>query len=289
MIDEKEIKSLINLLDDPDRNVFEAVRSKLNNLGTEVVHYLEEAWENSLDELFQSRIENITQDIQFNNIKLKLKQWVESGSNDLLMGAIIISQYQYPDINKQEIENGIEKIKKNIWLEISTQLTALEKTKIINHILFDVHGFSRNSSFHKSAQSHFINHLFQTKKGSPIALAILYASIAQSLDLPIYGVALPKNFILCYKDLSGSPFNEEIENEVLFYINPFNKGVVFGKKEVTQFIKQQKLENKQAYFKACSNKETLVILIKTLIEFYNYNSDHTKVNDYETLLKILYF
>lgn len=289
MIDEKEIRNLIKLLDDPDHQVYEAVKSKLNNIGVDVVKLLEEAWENSLDGLFQTRIENITKEIQFEDVRKQLKQWTEQGGEDLLEGALIIEKYQYPDFDKVKVINQIELIKKDIWLELNSQLTALEKTKIINHIIFEVHGFARSSSFQSSPQSHFMNHLLQTKKGSPFSLAILFASIAQSLELPIYGVSLPKNFILCYKDNTTDAFKQQVENEVLFYINPFNKGVVFGNKEVELFIKQQKLENKKAYFTPCSNKETIISYVNTLIEFYKSNSDKTKVEDYEMLLKILYF
>ena len=289
MTEEKEIKNLIKLLDDPDHQVYEAVKLKLNKIGIEVVKQLEEAWENSLDELFQTRIENITKEIQFEDVKNQLVQWTNAGGDDLLEGALIIEKYQYPDVDKENINAHIEAIKKDIWLELNNQLTALEKTKIINHILFDIHGFARSSSFQSSPQSYFMNHLLQTKKGSPFSLAILFASIAQSLELPVYGVALPKNFILCYKDIVADPFKSETDNEVLFFINPFNKGVVFGNKEVELFIKQQKLEKKKAYFTPCTNKETIIAYINGLIDFYKNNSDKTKVTDYEMLLKILYF
>lgn len=289
MIDEQEIELLINLLDDPDKEVYELIKNKLCKLGLPVVKHLEKAWENSLDDLFQTRIENITKDIQFEHVKSELNLWVKNDENNLLKGVLIISKYQYPDLDTEVLNKKIKTIQNDIWLEINNQLTALEKTRIINHILFEIHGFARSSSFQSSAQYFFINHLIDTKKGSPISLAILYAIIAQNLDLPIYGVALPKNFILCYKDVASLPFSNQDDNDVLFYINPFNKGVVFGKKEVLQFIKQQKLENKAVYFKPCENKQTLIELLQTLISFYKKNNDETKVKDYETLLNILYF
>lgn len=289
MAEELEIQSLIHLLDDPDKQVFEAVKMKLSKIGPEVIPYLEEAWENSLDELFQTRIENITQEIQFTDINQRLMNWAKSSEHNLLDGAMILAQYQFPDLDIELYWKEIEKIKKDIWLEINDQLTALEKVKIINHIFFEMHGFTRSSTFPNSVQSNFLNHILQTKKGSPISLAVLYAGLAQSLDLPVYGVALSKNFILCYKNMPKSPFDNELEDEVLFYINPFNKGVVFGKKEIELFIKQQKLENKKAYFYPCSNKETIAELIKLLIDFYTSQGEQLKVNNYKTLLKNLYF
>lgn len=288
-MDKNEIQALINLLDDPDSAVFEAIRQKLKQLGTEIIPQLEEAWETSLDELFQTRIENIIQEIHHSDIKKKLTDWANSEEHDLLEGAIIVSQFQYPDLNPEDVNEQIESLKKDIWLEINDNLTALEKIKIVNHIFFDVHKFARSKSFYNSVQSFFISHVLNTKKGSPIALALIYASICQQLDIPVYGVALPKNFILCYQDQQNDAFSEEFPENVLFYINPFNRGVVFGKNEIELFIKQQKLENKQAYFQSCSNKDTIIQLIKELVNYFKINGDKTKADNYSSLLKILYF
>lgn len=288
-MDKKEIKALINLLDDPDAAVYEAIRIKLTQIGVEIIPHLEEAWETSLDELFQTRIENIIQEIHHSDIKKKLSSWANSEDHDLLEGAIIVSQFQYPDIDIDEVKEQIETLKKDIWLEINNNLTALEKIKIVNHIFFEVHKFSRSKSFYNSVQSFFISHVLNTKKGSPIALALIYASICQQLNIPVYGVALPKNFILCYKDNQNDVFSEEFPENVLFYINPFNRGVVFGKNEIELFIKQQKLENKQTYFQSCTNLETIIQLIKELIHYFETNGDKTKADNYQSLLKILYF
>ncbi|MBI9065682.1 MAG: transglutaminase family protein [Salinivirgaceae bacterium] len=285
----KEIDSLIKLLDDPDTDVFKAIRIKLGQMGSEVIPFLEKAWENSLDHLFQSRIENIIQEIHQNDITTQLKTWVDNGASDLFKGAFLINRFQYPDINEEELLAKIEKIKNDIWLEINENLTALEKVKIINHIFYELHNFSRNNTFQKNPNTHFLNQLLDSKKGSPISLSILYAIIAQQLNIPVYGVSLPKNFILCYRDKELEAFDDEQSNGVLFYINPFNKGIVFGKKEIQLFIKQQKLENKKAYFQPCTNRETIINLINSIIDYYESIADQTKADSYRSLAKILYF
>jgi len=257
-------------------------------LGAEVIPQLETAWETSMDNLFQSRIENIIQEIHQTDIKNRLKRWVDDGATDLFTGAFLITKFQYPDIQEIEIKQKIEALKKDIWLELNDNLTALEKIKIMNHVIFEVHGFSRSSTFQNSAHIHFLNYVLDYKKGSPLSLAILYSLIAQQMNIPVFGVALPKNFILCYKEHSSEIFEKDFTEGVLFYINPFNKGVVFGKKEIDLFIKQQKLESKESYYQPCSNKETLAQLLTLLIEFYESGDQQSKINDYRSLLNILY-
>ena len=97
----KEINALVKLLDDPDQEVFQHVEEKLLEYGSEVVDFLEDTWEHSLDALLQQRIENIVHKIQFNTVKEDLNLWYQSGAFDLLQGALVINRYQYPDLNEE--------------------------------------------------------------------------------------------------------------------------------------------------------------------------------------------
>jgi len=97
-----EISALVKLLDDPDEEVYQHVEKKLLEYGGEVIHFLENAWEQSFDGLLQQRIENIVHQIQFNTVKEDLNLWYLSGAFDLLQGAMIINRYQYSDLDEQK-------------------------------------------------------------------------------------------------------------------------------------------------------------------------------------------
>ena len=74
----------------------------------------------------------------------------------------------------------------------------MEKVRVLNHIIFDVHGFSGNTANFHAPQNSYINNVLESKKGNPLSLSVLYAVIAQRLDVNIYGVNLPEHFILAY-------------------------------------------------------------------------------------------
>jgi regulator of sirC expression with transglutaminase-like and TPR domain len=257
-MNKQEVNALISLLDDPDETVFKQVSIKFLSLGEEVIPVLEDAWEHSFDTLIQNRIENIIHQIQFDLIKDALKDWSHPEQQNLLEDtAKIIKQ--------------IDQIKQDVWLELNENLTALEKVKIINHILFDVHNFSGNTSNYHAPQNSYINNVLESKKGNPLLLSIIYTIIAQKLDIPIYGVNLPEHFILCYVDIEhmGIPSTEGNEgSNVFFYINPFSKGAVFGQKEIDAFLKQLKLEPLAIFYEPCSNLEIIKRLLRNLITSY---------------------
>jgi len=287
-VEPEKIKALINLLDDPNEEIFTTVKQTLLDEGVEAIPELEKAWDLSQELVLQSRIEDIIRNIQLKIIKNNFSVWAHSEKNDLLEGVYLIAKYQYPDLRFEDVREKIEIVKKDVWLELNENLTALEKVKILNHIIFDIHKFSLNNANFYSPQNSYINIVLETKKGNPLSLSIIYALIAQSLGLPIYGVNLPKNFILAYKEEISALFAFEEESEaVLFYINPSNKGAVFGRKEIDYFLKQQKLSPEKSFYVPCSNAEIIIRLINNLIASYEKLSYNDKVSDLEEILTVL--
>jgi regulator of sirC expression with transglutaminase-like and TPR domain len=280
----KEINALVKLLDDPDQEVFQHVEGKLLEYGSEVVDFLEDTWEHSLDALLQQRIENIVHKIQFNTVKEDLNLWYQSGAFDLLQGALVINRYQYPDLNEEKIILQIEEIKREIWLGLQYEMSSIEKIKLINHIFYNVFGFGGNTKNHLDPQNSFISQVMESKKGNQISLAIIYSTLAQKLDIPVYGVNLPQHFILGYIDESK---REEHEFGVLFYINAFNKGAIFGKHDVDQFLRQLNLEPQPGFYAPCSNVEIIRRVIRNLISAYENAGSAEKVEELKQLQDIL--
>ena len=284
MINEREIASLIKLLDDPDTEVYAHIEAKLLSYGNEVINYLESAWERSFDAILQERIENLVHKIQFNNVKEDLALWHQSGGFDLLRGILIIYKYQYPDLNEQKIINYLEAIRRDIWLQMMYEASPIEKVKIINHIFYNVYGFSGNTTNHQDPKNSYLSEVLDSKKGNQITLAIIYSIIAQKLDIPIYGVNLPQHFILAYTDVLDSNIDE---NGVIFYINVFNKGYIFGKKDIDQFLRQLKINPDAMFYQPCSNTDILKRVLRNLISSYEKAGAVDKAEELIDLLKVL--
>lgn len=284
MENSKEISALVKLLDDPDPEIYEHIEKRLLEYGEEIVHFLENAWEQSLDSLLQERIENIVHKIQFSSVKEDLNLWYQSGAFDLLQGALVINRYQYPDLDEQKIILQIEEIKREIWMGLQYEMSSIEKIKLINHIFYNVYGFSGNTKNHHDPQNSYINQVLESKKGNQISLAIIYCTIAQKLDIPVYGVNLPQHFILGYIDESK---REEHEFGVLFYINAFNKGAIFGKHDVDQFLRQLNLDPLPGFYAPCSNVEIIRRIIRNLISAYENLGSKEKVEELKELQDIL--
>ena len=287
MQNDKSLRAMILLLEDPDEHVFTEIRGQLLSMGNEVIPALENIWESTFNNTLQSRIEDIIQKIQFNSTSEELKLWAATGGIDLLQGTILIARYQYPDLDEEHIRNQIELIRKDVWLELNPNLTAFEKVRVINHILFDVYHFTGNTSNYHAPQNSYINNVLESHRGNPLLLSILYSCIAQGLNIPIYGVNLPEHFILAYRDEFMIRDSDDEEEPILFYINPFSKGAVFSRREIDTFLKQLKLEPNRIFYESCSNVEIIKRQIRNLITAYEKLGYPNKVVDFKELLNTI--
>lgn len=286
----KEVIALITLLDDPDDGIYSEVKNRFIILGPPAIPHLETAWENSFDALMQKRIEGIIHTIQFKALQNALKYWAEHEQDDLFKGCAIIARYQYPDLDENKLKKQLHQIKQDVWLELHDDLTAIEKVKIINHIMFEVHQFGGNITNYHAPQNSFINVVLETKKGNPVMLSVIYALVCKELGIPIYGVNLPQHFVLAYvNDFTNlfDPSHKTLSDNILFYVNPFSKGLIFNQGDVDAFIKQLNVEPETKYYLPCSNLDIIKRIINNLIYSFDKMGYAEKVQELKDLEKHL--
>ena len=293
-IDNSQITALIRLVEDPDPNVYGHVKSKLVELGREVVPTLENTLEIrktqfAFDLDHEDRLRNIISEIHFNGVKTELEQWRASSTRDLLKGSIIVSKFQYPEVDEKIVEQELDQIKQKVWLEINEENTAFEIVKIFNHVIFDLCGFESSKNNFYAAENSYINRVITSRKGNPLSLSILYSVIAQRLQIPIYGVNLPNHFVLGFVDefqtLKMLGMNDD--RNILFYINPFSKGRIFDHNEIENYLRSLNLPLQKNYFEPCSNTDILKRMLTNLTFAYNKEGDMDKVESIRELQLIL--
>ena len=279
-MDEKEIKALIYLLDDPDKDIFREIEHKLITCGPEAIPLLEHSWESSFEPLSQSRIENIIHKIQYDQVKNELQLWKLNNSEDLLEGLLIINRYQYPNLNEDQVYSQLAELRRNTWVHLMYEMSPVEKVKLLNNIIFREYGLSGNTTNYHDPQNSFIHKVLETKKGNPISLACIYTLVAQKLDIPIYGVNLPKHFVLAYMD-------EEGPDRALFYINVFNRGQIMREEDIHAFLRQLNLPLSDSYTLPCDNLAIIKRVLRNLIAAYDHVDNTEKKLESEILLGLI--
>jgi regulator of sirC expression with transglutaminase-like and TPR domain len=273
---EKQLKALVTLLEDDDHEVVNHVEEQIRALGTSIIPFLEEQWEINFNPTLQRRIEDLIHHLQFELVKERLSEWSEKDSDDLLKGLWIIATYQYPDLELEEIRKEVDELYFEVWRELKDELNPYDEIKIVNSVIFDKFKFRANTkNFHSPANS-MINIVLDSKKGNPISLCSLYMLISQKLDLPVFGVNLPNLFILTYKN-----------DEAQFYINVFNRGLIFSREDIDNYIEHLQLSPQPAYYEPCDNTEIINRFLRNLVISFEKVGDYHKSDEVKILLKLI--
>ena len=271
-----ELKALVSLLDDDDVEVVQHVEDRIMSLGTYIIPYLEFEWENSFNPTVQKRIEELVHSLQFELLKEKLYAWRVSEEQDLLEGMWLINTYQYPDLEFEQLTKELEQIYYETWLEFKSDIHPMDQVKILNSVLFNKLHFGANTKNFHSPGNSMLNVVLQTKKGNPISLCVIYMLVAKKLKLPVFGVNLPNLFVMVYKHDEGQ-----------FYINAFNRGLVFSKKEIDEYIDNLKLPHNDIYYEPCSNLDIIQRVLRNLAHSHEKLGHTEKVEEIKQLSKIL--
>lgn len=285
MPDNNELNALIHLLDDDDSEVFKHVHDKLLSLGTDIIPDLEEAWHSELNPLAHTRLENIIHQIQFNAIDHEWEEWTFGEPPSLIEGAYLVAKYHYPDLELDDILKKMMKLKQSIWLELNYNQTPLEQVQIFNQIFYGYHGF-RGSQTSADYQDFCINNVLETRRGNSIIIGIIYQVLAIELNLPVYGVTLQRHFVLafCKKNILDFFSVNNLEREVMFYINPINKGSIFSRNEIKDYLEKMHVEQDPSQFVPASNVAIVKELLRYLIEIYENQNREDRVGELKKLL-----
>lgn len=276
---EAEIKALVSLLDEPNEENYVSIRSKINAYGLKAIPFLYENSAISDNAEHIIRIKNLINDIYFKDTYQSLSLWSEEEGHDLIDAFLSISRMLNPEIDTEKYLAEYEKIRKDVWLELNDNLTALEKIRVLNHIIYDYYMFSGQTSPNgNKLKLYSPDHLFDNKKGNSLSLGILYLAIAQNLKLPIYGVDLPGHFVLCYLDekVNLRSSDDNSKDDILFYLNAMNKGAVFTRNEIESFILQMNVKPESSHFQPCSNKTIIKRLLREVSQEVKLSGDESK-------------
>lgn len=270
---ENELKALVSLLDDEDKQISAHVQEKILSLGTEAIPFLEKEWESNLNPSVQSRIEELIHTLQYELVRERLKKWYTESDQDLLTGMWIIATYQYPDIELEKLRQELDQIYYETWLEFRPDLYAFDQVKVINSVIFNKLKFGANTKNFHSPGNSMINVVLETHKGNPIILCVIYMLVAQKLKLPVYGVNLPNLFILTYKDDNHQ-----------FYINAFNRGLIFSKQDIENYIHELHMVPQQSFFEPCNSLEIVRRALRNLVMSFEKMGEHAKADEVKVLL-----
>jgi regulator of sirC expression with transglutaminase-like and TPR domain len=287
MEETKEISALFKLIDDPDEEVFGAVSSKIVDFGKTIIPNLEHLWETTPNEHIQERIELIIHRLHYTDLSEDFRQWTLSGHHDLLVGALLVSKFQYPDLSTSATLLEVEKIRRNVWLELNNYLTPLEQIRIVTGILYSYYNLKGNEVAYSDVNEFLIHKVLESKRGNQLSNGILYLILCDLLDIPVKAIGVPRQFVLAYfKPGYSSETTSDHQSKIEFFIDP-SSGMVFTHKDVENYFKRISVPPVPTYFKPLSNKKVIQHLLEEAAKCFDNEKEHYKKNELLNLALLL--
>ncbi|HNB81131.1 MAG TPA: transglutaminase family protein [Chitinophagaceae bacterium] len=287
MKENKELKALIHLLDDPDGEVYHTVSDKLIHYGKAVIPKLENLWENTHDNRLQERIEDIIHKVNFNEVFQNMEVWVQASKPALLSGAILMASYRYSEIDENAVRKTLKSLYQSCWLELHNYLTPLEQVNIINSIFFNMYKFKGLELEENKPAHYFINEVMESRQGNNYSLGLIYQILCEMLDIPVMAIQLPKQYVLAYYDTLHDFFHKEKNPiyKIQFFIDP-NNGMIYTQEDVDAFISKYEIQRTEGLFSPLSHQEIIGRNLDALAQVYQLLNENDKVEELNQLLEL---
>jgi regulator of sirC expression with transglutaminase-like and TPR domain len=279
MQENKEIKALFHLIDDPDEEVFSVVCGKIMDYGRGIIPNLENLWENTPSEDIQERIELLIHRLHYRDLTEEFESWNKSPYQDLLTASMLVARFQYPDLATTSIMQEMEKLRRNIWLELNSYLTPLEQVHVVSSILYNYYGLKGMEVGYQHPEEFLINKVLECKRGNTISNGILYLILSELLDIPVRAINIPKQFVLAFFKSDINPDDESsMQQQIEFYIDPLS-GQVFTHKDVENYFRRISVPPVPSYFKPISHRRVIQTLLEEFSKCFDNPKDEYKMKE----------
>jgi len=265
-----EISALLTLIDDPDEEVFSTVSSRIVDYGKGITPNLENLWENTISQAVQERIEMIIHRLHYADLIHDLTEWRDSAYHDLLFGALLVARFQYPDLQTSPVIQEIEKIRRNVWLELNSFLTPLEQANVISSIVYNYYNLKGSEIAYLNPDDFFMHKVLQTRKGNTLSNGVLYLVLAELLAIPVKAINIPKQFVLAFfnEDYDPGAYSGNPQKKIHFYIDA-TTGQPFTQKDVENYFKRISVPPVPSYFKPMNAVRVIQVLLEELARCFD--------------------
>lgn len=287
MVENKEISALFHLIDDPDAEVYSQVSDKIISFGKGIIPNLENLWEHTISETIQERIEFLIHKLHFSDLTKDFLSW-KNGTGELLQGALLTARYHYPEMQSLQAVQEVEKMRRNVWLELNNYLTPLEQINVLTSIVYNYYKQKGVEIAYGQPEDFLINKTLELKKGNAISNGIVYLILCELLDIPVRAINIPRQFILAYFDQQYEFMNPvaHASQKIIFYIDPLN-GQIYSHKDVENYFKRINVPPTASYFKQRDNKQIIRFLLEELSKCFDDERNRYKMTELQELAKLL--
>ncbi|MFH1143815.1 MAG: transglutaminase family protein [Candidatus Eisenbacteria bacterium] len=267
----REIRALTSLLTDDDERIVGMVWENLVRLGSRALPFLAEAREDP-DPRLRIRARYVTQRIHGDHLERQFRHLaLRRGANfDLEAAMCLVASIEYPDLDMEGVAAQLDELAEGLRPQLQSTDGASQTVSRLCRYLFEEVGFEGDRENYYDPDNGYLNQVIDRRRGIPLSLAALTILVGRRLGLPLYGVGLPKNFLVKYQD--GT-------TEIFF--DPYNGGRQLSREQCTQILTSEGYYVRASfvsdYLSIASARDMVIRLLRHLILTYSRARDRRRV------------
>lgn len=278
---DRELHSLISLLDDPDSRVASAVEARLRAKGNFVIEPLTSFLNSSDDGLAICRATGIIRDLneeglatEFEALRLRL----EGSRGGLEDGAFLIARYGYPCLDEEHYRRELDALAGMLHDRIAGIHSPVDILLAANEFFFKEKKFTGNHQYFFEADNSYINQVLDRRLGIPISLATVYLLVAaKRLGLPFSGASTPGHFLVRYDGLRTEPL----------FVDVFNNGIILRREDIRRFLYTSGVPYYESFIMPSSPRNILLRMLRNLTIFFEEKNDQPAKSAFDRFHTIL--
>ncbi len=197
-----------------------------------------------------------------------LKNWPPPQSPWMAHAMLELAQIEYPGLDPRPYLTQLNEISSHLGDRLRNFNDGREFVEKAAEYLFGELGFRGNETNFYDPDNSCLNQVLDRKVGIPITLSLVYVLVASRLKMPVYGVALPRRFVVRYDDGNYST-----------YIDPYGGG---QRVSIGECLRMAGLETADlSIFIPATPKRILMRMLENLQGCY------LRRNDFERAIQVL--
>jgi regulator of sirC expression with transglutaminase-like and TPR domain len=120
----------------------------------------------------------------------------EDAGLNLLEAAISLAQDEYPQLDVQAVLAEVDGLARRLRERVAADAAPAHRLHLLTRFFHGELGFAGNLNNYYAAENSFVHRVLQTRRGLPIALAVLLLELGEQIGLRMSGVAFPGHFLV---------------------------------------------------------------------------------------------
>lgn len=184
----------------------------------------------------------------------------QAGGAPLDRAALELACIQFPDLEPEPFLAQLNEIAARLGDRLRNFNDGRDFVEKARQYLFGELGFRGNEENFFDPLNSCLNQVLERRTGIPITLSVLYMEVARRLHMPVFGVSLPRRFLIQFDDGNYSA-----------YIDPFGGGRTVTARECFALAGAQMAD--PALLQRAGKKQIVMRMLQNLQEAYLRRGD----------------